>query len=158
MLSLYSFCSLFVCVRVRVCGICSRINVGYIPNLPPLQRYDLSLPCSCVLCRVLLRWINTYYLCAVCRVRAWQCFSRVEVWHILLCLIVFIQSLMFRYAHLGYNVIIYGHYIDILCYCVLIQQADFLLVYNYTLSNRLRDKELGIGVSGNVADLAHFYA
>ena len=31
-----------------------------------------------------------------------------------------IQSFMFRYAHLGYNVIIYGHYIDILCYCVLI--------------------------------------
>ena len=27
----------FACVRVRVCGICSRINVGYIPNLPPPQ-------------------------------------------------------------------------------------------------------------------------
>ena len=36
--------------------------------------------------------------------------------------------------------------------------ADFLLVNIYTLSNGLRDKELMESVSGNVADLAHFYA
>ena len=36
--------------------------------------------------------------------------------------------------------------------------ADFLLVNIYTLRNGLRDKELRVGVSGRVADLAHFYA
>ena len=36
--------------------------------------------------------------------------------------------------------------------------ADFLLVNIYTLRNGLRDKVLRGGVSGNVADLAHFYA
>ena len=36
--------------------------------------------------------------------------------------------------------------------------ADFLLVYIYTLRNRLRDRELRVGVSGNVADLALFNA
>ena len=36
--------------------------------------------------------------------------------------------------------------------------ADFLLVNIYTLRNGLRDKELRESVSGNVADLAHFYA
>ena len=36
--------------------------------------------------------------------------------------------------------------------------ADFLLVNIYTLVKRLRDKELRVGVSGRVADLAHFYA
>ena len=47
----------------------------------------------------------------------------------------------------------------VLCYCgMLYYRQIFLLVYNYTLSNGLRDKELRVGVSGNVADLAHFYA
>ena len=36
--------------------------------------------------------------------------------------------------------------------------ADFLLVNIYTLRNGLRDKELGVGISVGVADLAHFYA
>ena len=36
--------------------------------------------------------------------------------------------------------------------------ADFLLVNIYTLRNGLRNKELRAGVSGRVADLAHFYA
>ena len=36
--------------------------------------------------------------------------------------------------------------------------ADFLLVNIYTFRNGLRDKELRVGVSGRVADLAHFYA
>ena len=36
--------------------------------------------------------------------------------------------------------------------------ADFLLVYIYTLVKRLRDKELRVRISRNVADLAHFYA
>ena len=36
--------------------------------------------------------------------------------------------------------------------------ADFLLVNIYTLRNGLKDRELRVGVSGNVADLAHFYA
>ena len=122
MRSLYSFCS------VLLYGICRRIMQATFPKLPPLQN-NVSLPnyhhykvmiylfpCSCVLCRV-LRWINTYYLCAVCRVRAWQCFSRVEVWHILLCLIVFIQSLMFRYVILDlvyyFNRTLYRQ-----CFCV----------------------------------------
>ena len=48
-----------------------------------------------------------------------------------------------------------GHY---KCSALLLYVADFLLVNIYTLCNGLRDKELGIGVSGNVADLAHFYA
>ena len=65
---------------------------------------------------------------------------------------------MFRYAHSGYNVIIYGYYIDItLLLCTHIV-ADFLLVHIYTLVKRLRDRELRVGISGNVADLAHFYA
>ena len=34
----------------------------------------------------------------------------------------------------------------------------FLLVNIYTLRNGLRDRELGVGVSGMAADLAHFYA
>ena len=36
--------------------------------------------------------------------------------------------------------------------------ADFLLVNIYTLRNWLKDRVLEWGVSGNVADLAHFYA
>lgn len=36
--------------------------------------------------------------------------------------------------------------------------ADFLLVYIYTLRNELRDRELRVRISRNVADLAHFYA
>ena len=36
--------------------------------------------------------------------------------------------------------------------------ADFLLVNIYTLSNGLRDRELRVGFSVGVADLAHFYA
>ena len=35
--------------------------------------------------------------------------------------------------------------------------ADFLLVYIYTLRNELRDRELRVRISRNVADLAHFY-
>ena len=34
--------------------------------------------------------------------------------------------------------------------------ADFLLVNIYTLRNWLRDRELRVGVSGRVADLALF--
>ena len=70
--------------------------------------YDISFSCSCVLCRVLLRWINTYYLCAVCRVRALVCVPCVFVfrywWILFKCgyirymLLVFIQSFIFRYA------------------------------------------------------------
>ena len=48
-----------------------------------------------------------------------------------------------------------GHYIS---NALLLYVADFLLVYIYTLRNGLRNKELRVGVSGNVADLAHFYA
>ena len=36
--------------------------------------------------------------------------------------------------------------------------ADFLLVNIYTLVKRLRDRELRVGISVGVADLAHFYA
>ena len=36
--------------------------------------------------------------------------------------------------------------------------ADFLLVNIYTLRNRLRNRELRVGISVGVADLAHFYA
>ena len=36
--------------------------------------------------------------------------------------------------------------------------ADFLLVYIYTLVKRLRDKELRVGISVGVADLALFNA
>ena len=36
--------------------------------------------------------------------------------------------------------------------------ADFLLVNIYTLRNGLRNKELRVGISVGVADLAHFYA
>ena len=73
-----------VCLRVCLQRVVVGYSVGYIPaKTPPLQRYNVTpdfhhlrksmiylFPCSCVLCRVLLRWINTYYLCAVCRVRA----------------------------------------------------------------------------------------
>ena len=48
-----------------------------------------------------------------------------------------------------------GHYIGSI---LLLYVADFLLVYIYTLCNGLRNRELRVGVSGNVADLAHFYA
>ena len=36
--------------------------------------------------------------------------------------------------------------------------ADFLLVNIYTLRNGLRDKELRVGISVGVAELAHVYA
>ena len=36
--------------------------------------------------------------------------------------------------------------------------ADFLLVNSYTLRNGLRNKELRVGISVGVADLAHFCA
>ena len=48
-----------------------------------------------------------------------------------------------------------GHYIGS---ALLLYVADFLLVYIYTLRNGLRDRELRVGISRNVADLAHFYA
>ena len=68
-----------VCLRICLQRVVVGYSVGYIPaKLPPLQRYNVTpdfhhlrknmiylFPCSCVLCRVLLRWINTYYLCAV---------------------------------------------------------------------------------------------
>ena len=47
-----------------------------------------------------------------------------------------------------------GHYIG----SAFLYMADFLLVYNYTLRNWLRNKEIMESVSGRVADLAHFYA
>ena len=34
--------------------------------------------------------------------------------------------------------------------------ADFLLVYIYTLVKCLKDRELKVGISVGVADLAHF--
>ena len=48
-----------------------------------------------------------------------------------------------------------GHYIGSV---LSLYVADFLLVYIYTLVKRLRDRELGVRISRNVADLAHFYA
>ena len=163
MLSLYSCCSRLLQL------ICSRINVVCSTRTPPLQNYNVTpdfhhlrksmiylFPCSCAVVGV-LRWINTYYLCAVCRVRAWyvfrvcSCVLRYGTFY--LCLLVFIQSFMF-----GMHIITYGTIKIVFCYRVLIQQADFLLVNIYTLRNGLRDKELMESVSGNVADLAHFYA
>ena len=47
-----------------------------------------------------------------------------------------------------------GHYIG----SAFVYVADFLLVNIYTLDNGLRNKELRVGISRNVADLAHFYA
>ena len=47
----------------------------------------------------------------------------------------------------------------VLCYCGMrYYRQIFLLVYIYTLSNGLRDKELRVWISVGVADLAHFYA
>ena len=40
----------------------------------------------------------------------------------------------------------------------LLYVADFLLVYIYARCKRLRNKELRVGISVGVADLAHFYA
>ena len=139
-----------VCCYVVFCRVQPIFNHHY-------KIRDLSLPCSCVLCRVLLRWINTYYLCAVCRVRAWyvfrvcSCVLRYGTFY--LCLLVFIQSFMF-----GMHIITYGTIKIVFCYRVLIQQADFLLVNIYTLRNGLRDRELRVGFSVGVADLALFNA
>ena len=47
-----------------------------------------------------------------------------------------------------------GHYIG----SAFVYMAEFLLVNIYTLCNRLRNKELRVGISVGVADLAHFYA
>ena len=47
-----------------------------------------------------------------------------------------------------------GHYIG----SAFVYMADFLLVNIYTFRNGLRNKVLRVSVSGNVADLAHFYA
>lgn len=101
----------------------------------------------------MLRWINTYHLCAVCRVRV----LRYGTFY-LCALIVFIQSFIFIYSGRNFWIsctTLIGHYIGS---ALLWYVADFLLVYIYTLVKRLRDKELRVGVSGNVADLAHFYA
>ena len=67
----------FACVRVRFGVCCTRFlttttKLTTFAKITTTTKYVIYLcPCSCVLCRVLLRWINTYYLCAVCRVRAW---------------------------------------------------------------------------------------
>ena len=47
-----------------------------------------------------------------------------------------------------------GNYKD----STLVFMADFLLVNIYARCKRLRNKELRVGISRNVADLAHFYA
>ena len=94
-----------VCLRICLQRVVVGYSVGYIPaKLPPLQNtwfiffaFVCPLPCAVV---GVLRWINTYYLCAVCRVRAWyvfrvySCVLRYGTFY--LCLLVFIQSLMFR--------------------------------------------------------------
>ena len=47
----------------------------------------------------------------------------------------------------------------VLCYCgMLYYRQIFLLVYIYTLRNGLRNKELRVGISVGVADLALFNA
>ena len=114
-----------VCI-VLLCG----ILVGYIPaKTPPLQRYNVApdfhhlrkgmiylFPCSCAVVGV-LRWINTYYLCAVCRVRAWYVWILFKCGYILYMLLVFIQSFMFRYVILDlvyyFNRTLYRQ-----CFCV----------------------------------------
>ena len=48
-----------------------------------------------------------------------------------------------------------GHYIGSI---LLLYVADFLLVNIYARCNRLRNRELRVGFSVGVADLAHFYA
>ena len=93
-------------------------NVGYIPKITTTAKLTIFAVFVCVPCAVVDIWMMIYALSLpVCRVRAWQCFSRVEVWHILLCLIVFIQSLMFRYVILDlvyyFNRTLYRQ-----CFCV----------------------------------------
>ena len=151
MLSLYSCCSVLLQL------ICAVLMQATFQIYHHYKIRDLSLPCSCVLCRV-LRWINTYYLCAVCRVRAWQCSAMYGYCLSVDISVLCFQSFMFWYAHSGYNVITYGTIKIVLCYCVLIQQADFLLVNIYTRCKRLRNKELRVGISVGVADLALFNA
>ena len=48
-----------------------------------------------------------------------------------------------------------GHYTGSI---LLLYVADFLLVNIYTRCKRLRNKELRVGISVGVADLAHFHA
>ena len=85
MLPLYSCCSrLRVCCYVVFCRVQPIFNHHY-------KLRDLSLPCSCVLCRVLLRWINTYYLCAVFVPGSVPYVLRYGTFY--LCLIVFIRVL-----------------------------------------------------------------
>ena len=82
-------------------------NVGYIPKSPPpqrynvtpdfsppLQRYDISFPCSCAVVGV-LRWINTYYLCAVFVPGMYGYCLSVDIFYYAFSLI---QSFMFRYV------------------------------------------------------------
>ena len=136
---LYSCCSVFACVRVWVC--CA-------PKLPPLQKYDLSLPVfACPLLRV-----DTWAYCYVSFARVCRVLYGVLLFkcgYILLCF----QSL---FSPLCYGMHIQDTIKIVLCYCVLIQQADFLLVYIYTLRNRLGNRELRVGISRIAAELAHF--
>ena len=54
----------------------------------------------------------------------------------------------------GYSLLYSGHYTG----SAFVYMADFLLVNIYTLVKRLRNKELRVGISVGVADLALFNA
>ena len=122
--------------------------------------FRVRVGCCCVSYAVADIWMMIYFIFAVSVfvfVPGMVCYClSVDISYN--CFIVFIQSFMFRYAHSGYNVIIYGYYLySTLLLCTHIV-ADFLLVYIYTLRNELRDRELRVCVSGKAADLAHFCA
>ena len=147
MLPLYSCCSRLlqlVCAVLMQCAAPEHHHrkTGYLCQITTTTKYVIYLfrvRVSFVACRLLLRWINTYYLCAVsCSVMGGYCLS-VDI--SVLWFIVFIQSLMFRYIIL--DLVAYRHYKDstlLLWYAIL--QADFLLVDIYTLGKWLRDREL----------------
>ena len=87
MLSLYSFCSVLLQL------ICSRINVGYIPKLPPLQNW-LSLPCRCS-CLVV------FVMCGYClsvdiSVLCFQSYSVFNVQEVILDLVYYFNRTLYR--------------------------------------------------------------
>ena len=146
MLPLYSFCSVLLQLICAVLMQCAAPEHHHRKSMIYLCRVRVLLSVS------ILGYIVKCYLCPCVRVP---------------CLVVFRYGwILFKCGYIRY--MIYSLYSVcvyiqdtikiVLCYCVLIQQADFLLVNIYTLRNGLRDRVLRESVSGITADLAHFYA
>ena len=140
MLSLYS------CCRRLLQLICAVLMQATFQNTTTTKYviYLCRVRVSFVVCVRVLRWINTYYLCAVFVCRAWQCSV---MGGYCLSVDIFYNSFQSLFSPLcsgrnfGSRVLLRQNTIQVV---LLWYVADFLLVYIYTLVKRLRDRELRV--------------